>query len=368
MDVPWGKILLGGGAGLAGVAAWKSFSPDQQQKVLSFVELSVLTLGQVGIALAEQQQLAILASQELKPAPDPTPLPPPPDWLADALRQRFPEYQPSADPVPIEFTPPLVEPDAQWRIIIVPPSVVLVLGKRGSGKSALAYRLLELFRFQLAPYVVGVPANAKQLLPKWIGIVPALEDLPNKSIAVVDEAYLAYHSRESMTQESRTMSQILNLSRQRQQTLIFVAQEARQIDKNISSTANVLVFKEMGMLQPEFERPELRKLAGEARDAFVGNLGDKFKWSYVYSPDADFLGLVESQLASFWKPSLSRLYAAEANPAQTRRVKPMTPQEKAQMALELQAQGHSYSQIANRLNVSKSTVVNYLRGYPYKSD
>ena len=336
MDVPWGKILLGGGAGLAGVAAWKSFSPDQQQKVLSFVELSVLTLGQVGIALAEQQQLAILASQELKPAPDPTPLPPPPDWLADALRQRFPEYQPSADPVPIEFTPPLVEPDAQWRIIIVPPSVVLVLGKRGSGKSALAYRLLELFRFQLAPYVVGVPANAKQLLPKWIGIVPALEDLPNKSIAVVDEAYLAYHSRESMTQESRTMSQILNLSRQRQQTLIFVAQEARQIDKNISSTANVLVFKEMGMLQPEFERPE-------------------------------FLGLVESQLASFWKPSLSRLYAAEANPAQTRRVKPMTPQEKAQMALELQAQGHSYSQIANRLNVSKSTVVNYLRGYPYKS-
>ena len=35
--------------------------------------------------------------------------------------------------------------------------MVLILDKRGSGKSALAYRLLELFRYHKLPYVVAVP-------------------------------------------------------------------------------------------------------------------------------------------------------------------------------------------------------------------
>ena len=39
------------------------------------------------------------------------------------------------------------------------PSIVLVLGKRGSGKTALGYRLLELLRGHAEPYVVGIPAS-----------------------------------------------------------------------------------------------------------------------------------------------------------------------------------------------------------------
>jgi DNA-binding CsgD family transcriptional regulator len=252
--------------------------------------------------------------------------------------------------------------------VILPPAVVLVLGKRGSGKSALAYRLLELFRLQLSPYVVGVPAQAKQLLPDWVGIAPTLEELPNRCIALIDEAYLAYHSRQSLAQASTSMSQVLNLSRQREQTLLFVAQEARQVDKNIASTASVLVFKELGMLQPEFERPELRKLVGEAKEALAGKMGDKCKWAYAYSPDANFLGLLESRLPSFWKPSLSRLFAADQPPANLRAAKALTIQEKVQMAHEWQRQGLSYNQIAQRLGVSKSTVANYLKGYPYRSN
>ena len=72
-----------------------------------------------------------------------------------------------------------------------------------------------------------------------------------------------------MAQESAAMSQQLNLSRQRNQTLIFVSQEARQLDRNIASSASVVVIKEMGMLQPEFDRPELRKLVTEATEALA---------------------------------------------------------------------------------------------------
>jgi len=40
-----------------------------------------------------------------------------------------------------------LEPDSIWLKRIIHPSIVLILGKRGSGKSALAYYLLEINRY-----------------------------------------------------------------------------------------------------------------------------------------------------------------------------------------------------------------------------
>ena len=96
-----------------------------------------------------------------------------------------PEPAPPAASTGQAVLPAVTEPDARWRDVLVTPAVALVLGKRGSGKSALAYRLLELFRYRLTPYVVGAPAQAGRLLPDWIGTVPSLEDLPPDCIALV---------------------------------------------------------------------------------------------------------------------------------------------------------------------------------------
>ncbi|MFC1980448.1 helix-turn-helix domain-containing protein [Chloroflexota bacterium] len=264
------------------------------------------------------------------------------------------------------FSEQYLERDTAWRTKIVHPSVVLILGKRGSGKSALGYRLLELLRYYVADiYVIGVPEQARKLLPEWIGIVPSLEDLPAKCIALVDEANLAYHARCSMTAKSKAMSQALNLSRQKEQTLIFISQEAGHIDKNIAGSANVLVFKELGMLQLEFDRPQLTKLGTQAKQALDSVQGNKQRWSFVYAPDNDFLGLMENELPSFWKPRLSRAFAkGPASPTQ-RQPKSMTLQDRLKRALELRAQGASYGVIARELGVSRGTVVNYIKGYPY---
>ena len=236
----------------------------------------------------------------------------------------------------------------------------------GAGKSALGYRLLELLRYRSSAYVVGAPAQARKLLPEWIGLAPTLEELPLKSVALVDEAYVRYHSRRSMADESIMMSQMLNLSRQRDQTLIFVSQEARQVDRNVASSANVVVFKDLGILQLEFERKELRKIASDAQDALATAQGDKQRWSYAYSPDTDFLGLIENELPSFWKSQLSRIYAGEVQPAKHRQGARPGPKERARHANEMHRRGASYGEIAKTLGVSKGTVVNYLRDYPYK--
>jgi hypothetical protein len=44
-----------------------------------------------------------------------------------------------------------VDPDSIWLKRIIHPSIVLIIGKRGSGKSASSYRILELFRFGPKP-------------------------------------------------------------------------------------------------------------------------------------------------------------------------------------------------------------------------
>jgi hypothetical protein len=232
-----------------------------------------------------------------------------------------------------------VDPDAIWLKRIIHPSIVLIIGKRGSGKSASSYRILELFRFGPKPYVVGVPASKRHLLPNWISIVSTLEEVPEGAIAIVDEAYIRYHARNSTAQESKEMSKLLNLSRQREQTLIFVSQEARQIDINIASSASVFVFKDPGLLQLKFDRPELNQMAIKAREAFAMISGDKRSWSYVYSQDTDFSGLIKNELPSFWTPGLSRIFAGEVNPvldnSKPRIAQTLTLPEKTQKAQEM---------------------------------
>ena len=276
----------------------------------------------------------------------------------------------SFEPVlPVDSVTSLLTAEADWRLrdVIKHPSVVLVLGKRDGGKTTVSYRILELFRHIAAPYVVGVPEAARKHIPDWIGIVPSLDDLPTKCIALVDEAYLKYHARGSMAAANKAMSQVLNLSRQREQTLIFVTQEARQMDRNIVSSANVVIFKDLGVLQLEFERPELAKLGGAASRAFAELEGSKKPWNFVYAPDSDFIGLVENQKPTFWNPSLSRLFAVGSTPAPARYTVPSTPKMKAEIAKEMKDQDASHQEIARTLGVSKSTVTNYLKGYPYRN-
>ena len=112
-----------------------------------------------------------------------------------------------------------------------------------------------------------------------------------------------------MGAEGRNIGQMVNLSRQRQQTLIFIVQEARQLDVNAISQADVIAIKELSELSREFERRELKRFTDKARTAFAHASGNKQRLTWVYSEAAGDVGLVENDLAYFWKPALSRAFA-----------------------------------------------------------
>ncbi len=248
-----------------------------------------------------------------------------------------------------------------WLKIIPLPSVLIIPGKRGSGKSGLGYRLLEIFRYILNPYVLGFPAQAQKLLPDWIGIAHNLNEIPPFSIVLIDEAYLRCHSRDSLSTQSKEMSKLVNLSRQRNLTLVFVTPETRQIDKNIISQANVIIFKEPAMLQIKFDRKELNNIAEQAKFAFNDLSGDKRKWSYVYSEDTDFMGLVENSLPTFWNTELSHAFAISDPIMDERLPKKPGKAEKISRAKILDSIGIPVSQIMTEIGVrSRTTVYKYI--------
>ena len=216
-----------------------------------------------------------------------------------------------ANPAPIckESANPYDPIANKWRSLIPNPCVAMILGKRGSGKSALGYYLLEILRKRRNAYVVGFPEEDRELLPKWCKIIPRLEEAPEKAVILVDEAYAFYQSRESYTSSAKSLLPILGMSRKKKQTLIFIAHESRQIDINVIGHVDVLVAKQPSLFQKKLDRPAIRDIIEEAKTLFAGLKGKNMKrYSYVISDPAVFEGVMENPIASFWNETMSDVF------------------------------------------------------------
>ena len=315
----------------------------------------LLTLPMLGPKKEPPRQPKVVRQSLQGPSPSTPSESPASQWSASLWESVLRKMEAAAVQKPIaasDWTPPS---DSKWLDLVPHPSVVLIIGKRGGGKSALGYRILELVRNHGEPYVVGLPAKAHKLLPDWVGTMDRLDDVPPKAVVLVDESYLQYHSRATMASEGRDIGSLINLSRQKEQTLLFIVQEARQLDINIVSQMDVLAVKELSDLSEGFERPQLRILTDKARAAFRTIQRDHRRWTWVYSEPSGFEGLMSNELASFWTPRLSRAFVQTSSQAapQRRGTLPSRGELKGRV-LEMRQAGLSYGQIARNLGVSKT--------------
>lgn len=255
-----------------------------------------------------------------------------------------------------------IDRDSRWLEAIPHPSVVLTIGRRGSGKTALNHRLLEISRFRSMPFVLGMPQQALKYLPEWLGVVNGPEEVPENSTLLVDETHLRYNARDSQKQVNREISRIINLSRQKQLTLLFVSQQARTIDRNIASSADVLIIKEPEPLQVEFERREINKLMKTAAEKFQGIKENRTKWSLVYSPARNFFDMLTNELPSYWTEKLSRIYSLSGPSTAQKPARKMSTADKIKRSKLLKSMGVEVTQIKRDIGVrSRTTVYKYLK-------
>ena len=282
---------------------------------------------------------------------------------------------------PFPLTPPPLPLDQPLATVARHPCVILILGHRGAGKSALACRLQELLRDRGAPYAIALPSKAIRLLPSWYGLADDAADIPPNAVIYIPESYRLFHARSALSAQGRAIRDLVNLCRHRRQTIIFDVQNPAHLDRNIISEADVILVKEPGPFTQGFERPQLRGIMDSARAAFSAlSSARKKRAVWVVSPGVDVAGqLMENRLPSFWTDALSRIFGdctvmsgtvvvnsklritqpvddsiSLRLTASSRRGQRTASGDKRLRALHLHSLGHSYREIGDMIGVSKS--------------
>lgn len=249
-----------------------------------------------------------------------------------------------------------------WFELLPQGSVVLIIGKPGSGKSALGYFLLERFQRRASCYVINLPRRAHHLLPPQIGVYRSLEDAPLDSVLLVDEAAAQFSSRMSSSEKNQKLLEIVSLARQRNQIIIFICQEASYLDITILRGLSTLIIKEPAPLQVLVDRPELKEFIQKAKGKFENVEEDRRTRAYIAFSPCGYEGMVVVTKPSFFTDELSRCYATPHQESEERKVPVLSKEGKKQKAYQWHEEGNmSIRQIARRLAVSKSSIWNWIK-------
>jgi len=187
---------------------------------------------------------------------------------------------------------------------------VIICGKRGSGKSALAAKMGEYMTatFRMPVYWIGLPDQAKELIPSYIKIVDDPHKCPVNSFIICDEAGINFLSLLFNTSRNRFLRALLMVCRQRHCSLVFAVQSTTDMDVSIVRQADCLIFKQPSLHQPETERPNIRPRAKQAALAFSAMTKEEaLESAYVF--DDDFEGIIKFIPPIFWSEKLSHVYA-----------------------------------------------------------
>ncbi len=179
--------------------------------------------------------------------------------------------------------------------------IILIIGKRGSGKTSLGMKFLELFHNETRRkcYALGYESTR---LPWWIRKVDAIEKIPNNSTVLFDEGAVLFSSRDSMKNINKELGKIMAIARHKNLTLVLITQNSAMIDLNVLRLADTLIFKEPSLLQSKFERKELKDMYEKVKPEF-DKLEEKRAYFYVW--DDDFQGILKYDLPNFWSEKIS---------------------------------------------------------------
>ncbi len=190
--------------------------------------------------------------------------------------------------------------------------IVLIIGRRGGGKSVLAHAILEELHADRECYIYNFPKPG--ILPSYIQVTDDIE-FKEGSIVLVDEGYMNFSARKGMSQNNKFIDNLNGLARQKDLLIIYITQESARIDINIVRGIEVLLVKALSINQVRFERKELRTFLGDVRTKF-NELPKEDMLSSVYlscdtMDNGMFDGLLKNVISPpwYWNDGISKAWA-----------------------------------------------------------
>lgn len=159
------------------------------------------------------------------------------------------------------------------------PGVVLVMGRRRYGKTATAHQIAcEMHKSRKVPAIVHLPPTAPQeirqkiqkLLPSWIKVTTRKEEWDKNAVVIYDEAAQTAHARRTQSGAAVELDNLIGISGQRNQLLIFICHHSKKLDPNVVREVNRIVWKQPTYAYQLFERDELSDFTMKAFDFFAG--------------------------------------------------------------------------------------------------
>ena len=198
------------------------------------------------------------------------------------------------------------------------PGVVLVMGARRKGKTGLAHEVANQFHSRRhIPAVVHLPhapeavrKRLQKLLPPWMKIVSRVSEWPKNAIVIYDEAAQSAHARRTQSGDAVQLDNLIGISGQRNQLIIFISHHSRKLDLNVVHEVDRILWKEPTYAHQMFERDELSDFTMRAYDFFHEIKGEKAKKKATLVVDFHNLRFLKCNngLPPWWSDDLSRLF------------------------------------------------------------
>ncbi|NTV24214.1 MAG: hypothetical protein HGA85_07665 [Nanoarchaeota archaeon] len=190
------------------------------------------------------------------------------------------------------------------KIFTSDSKIGIILGARGSGKSALGMKFLENAHAKTQRKCCAIGFKQEDL-PDWIVDIENVQEIINDSFVLIDEGGILFSSRESMSEPNKLLSDLILVARHKNLSILFISQNSSNLDVNILRQADYLLMKQSSLLQIDFERKKIKDIYLEVDGSFKKHAEIK-GLTYVYSDQ--FRGFVTNNLPTFWSTGISKSF------------------------------------------------------------
>ena len=198
------------------------------------------------------------------------------------------------------------------------PGVVMIMGDIRSGKTALAHEIARVIHQKKnLPAVLHMPQapdtvrkKIQKLLPPWMTAVTSRTQWPKGSVVIYDEAAQSAHARRTQSGQAVELDDLLAISGQRQQLILFISHHSRKLDLNVCTAVHRIIWKKPTYAHQLWERNEMTDFTSKAFDFFKTITGETTRKKVSLVLDFDNFRFMQctNNLPPWWNDDLSCLF------------------------------------------------------------
>jgi hypothetical protein len=181
-------------------------------------------------------------------------------------------------------------------------TIGIILGARGTGKSALAIKIFENLHNKKGKKLYAIGFKSEEM-PSWVETIDSIDQITNNSHILIDEGGILFSSRSAMSKPNKLLSELLLIARHKNLSILFISQNSSNLEVNILRQADHLLLKPSSLLQKNFERKIIKDIYEATEKDFEKH---KTNPGITYIHSEKFQGFISNPLPSFWNTALSK--------------------------------------------------------------